>query len=97
MPKGGSRTRLKGIVISDKMDKSVIVTVERRTRHPLYKKYITRRKKFAAHDEANRCRTGDQVEIVTSRPFSKTKQWAVSRILQSSSSSTEATAKETAQ
>jgi small subunit ribosomal protein S17 len=97
MPKGGSRTRLKGTVISDKMDKSVIVTVERRTRHPLYKKYITRRKKYAVHDETNRCHTGDQVEIVTSRPFSKTKQWAVSRILQSSSPIPEATAKETSQ
>jgi len=97
MPKGGARARLKGTVISDKMDKSVIVTVERRTRHPLYKKFITRRKRYAAHDETNRCRAGDRVEIISSRPFSKTKRWAVSRILSSSSPSTEATAKEASQ
>jgi small subunit ribosomal protein S17 len=83
MPNGGRRARLKGTVISDKMDKTVIVTVERRTRHPLYKKYLTRRKKYAAHDQENKCKTGDVVEIIVSRPLSKTKQWAVTRILQS--------------
>ena len=82
MPKGGHRTRLKGTVISDKMDKTVVVTVERRTKHPLYRKHITRRKKYAVHDEKNLCKTGDLVEIITSRPFSKSKQWAITRILQ---------------
>jgi len=87
---------MQGLVISDPMDKSVIVTVERRVRHPLYKKYITRRKKYAAHDETNRCRTGDRVEIVSTRPLSKTKRWAVSRVLEASAPATGTTAKETA-
>jgi len=81
MPKGKHRARLRGVVTSDKMDKTVIVTVERRTRHPLYPKYITRRKSFSVHDEQNRCRPGDFVEIVSCRPFSKTKRWAVLGIL----------------
>ena len=84
MSNGGHRTRLKGTVTSDKMDKTVVVTVERRTKHPLYKKYITRRKRYTAHDENNRCRSGDFVEIVSSRPFSKTKSWAVVKILNQS-------------
>jgi len=94
MPRVGSRARMEGIVISDKMDKSVIVTVERRTRHPRYKKYITRQKKYAAHDETNRCRTGDRVEIVSTRPLSKTKRWSVARILESTQPCAEATAEE---
>ncbi len=81
MPNGGHRTRLKGTVTSDKMDKSVVVSVERITKHPLYKKYITRRKKYTAHDEDNRCRVGDSVEMISCRPFSKTKSWAIVKIL----------------
>ena len=81
MPKGGNRTRLKGTVTSEKMEKSVVVSVERRTKHPLYKKYITRRKKYTVHDEGNRCRVGDSVEIISSRPFSKTKSWAIVKII----------------
>lgn len=81
MPNGGHRTRLKGIVTSDKMDKTIIVSVERRTQNPLYRKYITRHKNYSVHDEQNRCKNGDVVEIISSRPFSKSKSWAVTKIL----------------
>jgi small subunit ribosomal protein S17 len=63
------------------MSKTVIVTVERRVKHPLYKKYIRRNKRYPAHDENKRCRDGDLVEIVSTRPLSKTKRWAVAKIL----------------
>ena len=72
---------MKGTVTSVAMDKTVVVTVERRVRHPLYKKYIKRSKRYPAHDEKNRCKNGDLVEIVSSRPFSKTKRWAVTKVL----------------
>jgi small subunit ribosomal protein S17 len=87
MPEGTSRTRLKGTVTSIKMDKTVVVTVQRRVKHPLYKKYIGRSKRYPAHDEQNRCKNGDLVEIVSTRPFSKTKRWAVTRILKPSDTS----------
>ncbi len=66
-----------GIVVSDKMDKTVVVQVERLTMHPRFKKYIRRRKKYKAHDEQNACRTGDRVLIIESRPLSKDKRWRV--------------------
>jgi small subunit ribosomal protein S17 len=72
---------LKGIVISDKMDKTVIVSVERTFQDPFYKKTVKSRKKYKAHDEDNRCKMGDKVEIIESRPLSKTKRWKVLRIL----------------
>ncbi len=72
---------LKGIVISDKMDKTVVVSVERAFQHPLYKKTIRSRKKYKAHDENNACKVGDRVVIIESRPISKTKKWKVFRIL----------------
>ena len=81
MPEGRRRSRLRGIVTSDEMDKTVVVSVERRTQHPAYPKHIRRRKKYAAHDEENRCRIGDVVEIISSRPYSKTKRWAVTSVL----------------
>ncbi|MSP80734.1 MAG: 30S ribosomal protein S17 [Rhodospirillales bacterium] len=68
---------LSGVVVSDKMDKTVVVRVERRFIHPIYKKIIRRSKKFAAHDEANKCKTGDKVEIRECRPISKSKRWEV--------------------
>ncbi len=71
-----------GTVISDKMDKTVVVAVERLVRHPLYKKVIRRTSKFYAHDEGNECRVGDTVEIMETRPLSKLKRWRVTRILQ---------------
>ncbi len=82
MPEGTSRTRLKGTVTSVKAAKTVVVTVQRRVKHPLYKKYIDRRKRYPVHDEQNRCREGDLVEIVSCRPFSKSKRWAVTKVLQ---------------
>ena len=66
-----------GIVVSDKMDKSVVVRVERRVMHPVYKKYIKRSKNYTAHDEKNLCKVGDNVQIMESRPISKTKSWVV--------------------
>ena len=70
------KTRV-GVVVSDKMDKSVVVRVERRVMHPVYKKYIKRSKKYTAHDENNLCKVGDVVQIIESRPISKTKTWVV--------------------
>ena len=77
----GNRKTMSGIVVSDKMDKSVVVQVERLVKHPIYKKYIRRRAKFHAHDESNQARRGDTVEIIQSRPLSKTKHWRVCRIV----------------
>ena len=71
------RRVLSGVVVSDKMDKTVVVEVERRFMHPIYKKIIRRSKKFAAHDEANKCKTGDKVEIRECRPISRSKRWEV--------------------
>jgi small subunit ribosomal protein S17 len=66
-----------GTVVSDKRDKTVTVVVERRVMHPVYKKFITRSKKYSAHDETNHCKVGDRVRIQETRPLSKTKSWEV--------------------
>jgi len=87
MPEGSNRTRLKGTVTSVKIGNTVVVTVQRRVKHPLYKKYIVRNKRYPAHDEQNRCRNGDVVEIVSTRPLSKTKRWAVTKVLKPSDTS----------
>ena len=71
-----------GTVVSDKMEKTVVVQVERLVKHPLYKKYIRKRSKFAAHDEKNICRSGDKVLIAESSPLSKTKKWRVTEIVE---------------
>ncbi|HZF77436.1 MAG TPA: 30S ribosomal protein S17 [Acetobacteraceae bacterium] len=71
------RRVLTGRVVSDKTDKTVTVLVERRVMHPLYKKFIRRSKRYAAHDEANLCKEGDLVAIEECRPISKTKSWLV--------------------
>ena len=68
---------LQGTVVSDKMDKTIVVRVERRVMHPIYKKFIRRTKKYAAHDPENRFKTGDTVQIRECRPLSKTKTWEV--------------------
>ncbi|MDR3399209.1 MAG: 30S ribosomal protein S17 [Pandoraea sp.] len=73
---------LVGKVVSDKMDKTVTVLVERQMKHPLYGKYIVRSKKYHAHDETNQIKEGDTVEIQESRPLSKTKAWTVSRLVE---------------
>ena len=71
-----------GTVVSNKMDKSIVVLVERLVKHGLYKKYVRRRSKFAAHDEQNACHVGDTVLITESRPLSRTKRWRLSKIVE---------------
>jgi len=71
-----------GRVVSDKMNKTVTVLVERRVKHPLYDKVVTKSAKHHAHDENNECKTGDLVEIVATRKLSKTKAWRVARVLE---------------
>ncbi|KAF9395436.1 hypothetical protein CPC16_008322 [Podila verticillata] len=71
-----------GRVISNKMDKTVTVLIERRVKHPLYGKYVVRSKKYHAHDDANIYNEGDLVEIQETRPLSKTKAWTVSRLME---------------
>lgn len=68
---------LQGVVVSDKQDKTVVVSVERQVMHPVYKKFVKRSKKYAAHDENNQFKVGDIVSIEESRPYSKTKTWTV--------------------
>ena len=70
---------LQGVVVSAKQDKTVVVSVERQVMHPVYKKIVKRSKKFAAHDENNQFKEGDQVSIIESKPYSKTKTWTVIR------------------
>lgn len=76
------KTRV-GKVVSDKMDKTVVVVYEWSSPHPIYKKAVRRRTKFYAHDEENRCKLGDTVRIIESRPRSKNKRWRVAEILSS--------------
>jgi len=78
----GRKRQLIGTVVSNKMEKSVVVQVERIVKHRLYKKYIRRRAKFAAHDEHNMCNVGDKVMITESRPLSRNKRWRVSQVVQ---------------
>lgn len=70
-----------GRVVSDKMDKTVVVAVESRVPHPKYAKIIVRTKKYKAHDEENQCHIGDQVRILETRPLSRTKRWVVADVL----------------
>ncbi len=78
----GQRKRLIGRVASDKMDKTVVVEVERLQRHRLYGKVLKRTKKYMAHDEENACRIGDLVRIVESRPLGRRKHWVVEEIME---------------
>ena len=77
-----NKRTLVGRVVSDKMDKTVTVLIENRTKHPLYGKIIVRSRKYHAHDEANTAKEGDLVEIQEGRPISKTKAWTVTRVVQ---------------
>lgn len=79
--RGNRKTRV-GIVVSDKMDKTVVVNVDQLVLHPVYKKYIKRRVKYKAHDEQNSCAVGDKVLIVETRPLSRDKRWRVREILE---------------
>jgi small subunit ribosomal protein S17 len=81
MERGIRKSRI-GVVVSDKMDKTAVVSVERLVQHPVYKKFIKRTSKFKAHDEKNECKIGDKVRIVETRPLSKTKRWRVVEILE---------------
>ena len=74
-----------GKVVSDKMDKTITVLIERRVKHPVYGKYITRSTKLHAHDEANECKLGDVVTVSETRPYSKSKTWKLERIEESAS------------
>jgi len=78
----GNRRSLTGRVLSDKMDKTVVVATETLVRHPLYGRTLKRTTRFKAHDEANSCGVGDTVEIVECRPMSREKRWRVSRIVE---------------
>ena len=82
MSEGKTTRTLTGRVVSDKMDKTVTVLVERRVTHPMYGKIMTRSKKYHAHDEKNECHEGDLVEIAQSRPISRTKAWRVARLVE---------------
>ncbi len=81
MERGMRKTRT-GIVVSDKMDKTVVVVVENHSRHSLYKKIIRHTKKYKAHDEENACKVGDKVKIMETRPLSKDKCWRVVQIIE---------------
>lgn len=76
------RRRLTGLVVSDKMQKTIVVRVERTVRHPVYKKVLTRGKNYKAHDADNAAREGDTVQIVEHSPISKTKRWMLEKIIQ---------------
>jgi len=83
MNQRGNRKTQIGVVVSDKMDKTVVVKVDRMVKHPVYSKYIRRTAKYKAHDELNNCKVGDRVIIVESRPLSKDKCWKVRQIISS--------------
>ena len=82
MESRGLRKERTGVVVSDRMQKTVVVTVERTVTHPKYKKILRRRTNVKAHDETNQCRVGDRVLIVECRPLSRDKRWRVSKILE---------------
>jgi len=75
------RKRREGVVVSDKMHKTVVVEVERLVRHPTYHKFLRQRRRYKAHDERNQCRVGDRVRIIETRPLSAQKRWTVQAIL----------------
>ncbi|CCU77658.1 SSU ribosomal protein S17p (S11e) [Halanaerobium saccharolyticum subsp. saccharolyticum DSM 6643] len=77
-----NRKERKGVVVSDKMDKTITVAVERRTQHPKYKRVVKKTKKYTAHDEDNVCNEGDIVRIMETRPLSKTKRWRLIEIIE---------------
>jgi small subunit ribosomal protein S17 len=81
----GQRTTKVGVVTSNKMNKTIVVAVERRVPHPLYKRTVTRTKKFMAHDETNTCQIGDTVAIEESRPLSRHKRWRLKEVIRRAS------------
>lgn len=83
MGEQGNRRNQTGVVVSDKMDKTVVVRVDRLVKHPLYNKYIKRSVRYKVHDENNSCKAGDKVLISECRPLSKDKRWTLRQILES--------------
>ena len=79
----GQKVKRIGVVVSDKMDKTIVVKVERQFSHPLYKRTVKKSKKFMAHDEESKAKIGDRVEIIESRPYSRAKRWKLVRVLES--------------
>ena len=71
-----------GVVVSNKMDKSITVAIKRKEKHPIYGKFVSKTKKFVAHDDANSCNAGDTVRIAETRPLSKTKRWRLVEIIE---------------
>jgi small subunit ribosomal protein S17 len=84
MSERGNRKTQIGVVVSDKMDKTVVVKVDRIVKHPVYNKYIRRSATYKAHDNENSCKAGDRVLIVECRPLSKDKRWKVRQIIEKS-------------
>lgn len=82
MAQGAIKKQIVGIVTSDKMEKSITVSVVRRLRHPMYGKMVKKTKKFMAHDEKNECNEGDTVKIIESRPLSSKKRWRLAEIIE---------------
>lgn len=82
MAERGRRKVREGVVVSDKMDKTVVVAIRTLTRHPLYQRVIRRTKKLKAHDESNECQRGDLVSVMETRPVSREKRWRVVRIIE---------------
>jgi len=82
MTERGNNRTIKGVVVSDKMDKTIVVLSERLVKHPIVHKYLKRHKKYKAHNEVNACRIGDKVLIIESRPLSRDKRWRVREILE---------------
>jgi small subunit ribosomal protein S17 len=82
MERRGTKRTIQGVVVSDKMDKTVVVRTERLVKHRVFKKYMRLQKKYKAHDEENACHVGDRVLIIESRPLSREKRWRVREILE---------------
>ena len=78
----GNKRTIKGVVISDKMDKTIVVKAERLVKHPVFHKYVRKHVKYKAHDEQNECKAGDTVLIIEERPLSKEKRWRMLEILE---------------
>ena len=82
MAEKSNKRTIKGVVVSDKMDKTIVVKAERLVKHPVFHKYVRRHVKYKAHDEQNSCKTGDTVLIIEARPMSKDKRWRMLEILE---------------
>ena len=82
MAEKNNKRTITGVVISDKMEKTIVVKAERLVKHPVFHKYVRRHVKYKAHDEQNQCKTGDRVVIIEARPMSKDKRWRMLEILE---------------